>query len=193
MQSNNRPLIIFIVILTSLALCAGFAYIGYSFSQYQAKIDEESMNFNAGRSTGEKIGHEMGYQEGYEAGINEIRESKDTYVTHDPTYQEMKNFLKADDSDAISYSKDHSCTDFTTEVNNNAESKGIRCGTVYIIYAETGHSIVAFNTTDKGLIFIEPQYDREVKLQIGKSYALLNDFVKQSGLDDIIVRYLIMW
>jgi hypothetical protein len=194
MDSSNRPLIILMVITMALVLCAGFAYIGYAFSQYQAEIDEENLNYNAGLASGKEIGHETGYQEGYEAGLNAVEGGNDLYVTHDPTYQEMKDFLAADTADSKEYSEDsHLCTDFTAEVNKNAESRGIRCGTVYIIYKETGHSIIAFNTTDKGIIFIEPQYDKEVKLEIGESYSELNNFINRSGEDDIIVRYLIMW
>ena len=33
-----------------------------------------------------------------------------------------------------------------------------------------GHALVAFETVDRGLIFIEPQSDREVKLVIGESF-----------------------
>ena len=190
MEQNSKIGILIATFFALLVLCFGAAYLGYSFNQYQSRIDEQNYNFTQGRGEGEKVGHEKGFQEGYVAGLKE----KGGYVLRDPTYQEVKEFLAADDSNNKSYIKDeHICTDFTAEVNNNAEKKGIRCATVYIIYPETGHSIVAFNTTDKGMIFIEPQFDREVKLVIGKSYSQTNGFLKQSGLDDTIIRYLMMW
>ena len=194
MENRMRPATLIAVVVTALALCAGFFYVGYSFNQYQAKIDESNYNFNAGKSQGEKIGHETGFKEGYSAGIKDTQEKKGLIVTHNPAYKEMKDFLAADRSDKISYDQDeHTCTDYTTEVNNNAESRGIRCAAVYIIYRETGHSIVAFDTTDRGLIFVEPQYDKEVTVKVGKSYSGENGFVKPADLDDTIVRYLIMW
>lgn len=190
MGDGNRAGFIIAIIFAVLVLCTGTAYLGYAFNQYQVKIDEQSYNFNLGKSEGEKIGHEKGYQEGYEAGKKGIG----GYVLHDPTYKEMKDFLAADISNKKDYiENEHICTDFTAEVNNNAEEEGIRCATVYIIYPETGHSIVAFDTTDRGMIFIEPQYDREIKLPIGKSYSATNNFIKPADLDDTIVRYLIIW
>ena len=178
------------LILAVLALCAGSTYLGYSFNQYQVQSDQQGYNFNLGIAEGEKIGHEKGFQEGYTAGLKE----QPGFVLNDPTYAEMKSFLAADNTSSKAYNEDkYICTDFTTEVNNNAEEQGIHCATVYIIYPETGHSVVAFDTTDRGMIFIEPQYDKEIKLTIGSGYSASNGFIKPPDLDDTIVRYLIMW
>jgi hypothetical protein len=172
MDNRNTPLAIFGVIIIALVLCAGFFYVGFSFNDYQSRQSAASY-LNLGAS---------------------VNPGKGVYVLHDPTYKEMKDFLSADTSDKAKYEEDsHTCTDYTTEVDNNAEKQGIRCATVYIIYGQTGHSIVAFSTTDRGIIFVEPQFDKEVKLTIGKSYSKENGFVKQDSLDDTIIRYLIMW
>jgi hypothetical protein len=78
-------------------------------------------------------------------------------------------------------------------VNNNAEAKGIRCAVVDIFYPDGyGHTIVAFDTTDRGLIYIEPQFDQEVKLEVGRSYSQLNNFTA-APRDDTIKRYLVVW
>jgi hypothetical protein len=55
-----------------------------------------------------------------------------------------------------------------------------------------GHTIVAFDTTDRGLIYIEPQFDQEVKLVVGRSYSQLNNFTS-APRDDTIKRYLVVW
>jgi hypothetical protein len=189
-----NPLTLVAVVIITFVLCGGFFYVGSSYNQYQSKLDENNYNFSLGRTAGEKIGRETGFQEGYSAGINDAKANKSVFTTHDPTYKEMKDFLAADKSDQSKYIENsHTCTDYTTEVNNNAEAAGIRCASVYIIYGLTGHSIVAFNTKDRGLVFVEPQFDKEVKLTIGKSYARENGFVKPDDLDDTIIRYLIMW
>ena len=191
MTESKRTLSIFAVIVAVVVLCLGTGYIGYSYSQYALKIDEQNYNYKQGRTEGEKIGVVQGYKEGYSAGI---KENATGYILHDPTYQEMKTFLASDTADSKTYNKDqYICTDYTADVKNNAGKNGIRCAAVYIIYPETGHSIVAFNTTDKGLIFIEPQYDKEVKLIIGKSYSQINGFIEQSKIDDTVLRYLLTW
>jgi hypothetical protein len=135
------------------------------------------------------------YMMGYNSGQGEAPEvtQPNTYKLKDPTYKEMKDFLAQDETDTKPYQIDeHTCTDFSAEVNNNAEDAGIRCAAVYIIYPKTGHTIVAFNTTDKGLIFIEPQFDEEVILIIGESYSAINNY-KGQQVDDTIQRYRIIW
>lgn len=191
MGTGKRTLTLFVVFIAVCLLCFGSGYVGYTYNQYEIRVDEQNYNYKQGQSAGEKIGYDRGYLEGYKIGLNETISG---YSRRDPTYQEMRDFLAEDDSDNIPYNRDgFICTDYSARVNNNAEEKGIRCGSVYIIYPETGHSIIAFDTTDKGLIFIEPQYDKEVKLKIGSSYSTLNGFLKMDDVDDTIVRYLIMW
>jgi len=46
------------------------------------------------------------------------------------------------------------CVDFAVMLHNNAELSGFRCAFVSIEIGE-GHALVAFNTTDKGLIYID--------------------------------------
>jgi hypothetical protein len=106
----------------------------------------------------------------------------------------MKTFLAQDPTNNNTYEEDqYVCVDFAAAVNNNAEAKGIRCAVVDIFYPDGyGHTIVAFDTTDRGLIYIEPQFDQEVKLVVGRSYSQLNDFTS-APRDDTIQRYLIVW
>jgi hypothetical protein len=191
MGTGQRIVTIFVILIAICLLCAGSGYIGFTHSQHIAQIEQTSLDYQQGQNSGEKIGYDRGYQEGYQAGINE---GATGYNLHDPSYQEVLDFLAKDHSEDVPYNKEnHICTDYTTDVNNNAEKAGLRCGSVYIIYPETGHSIIAFDTTDKGLIFIEPQYDKEVKLPVGKSYSVSNGFYNPDNIDDTIVRYLIMW
>jgi hypothetical protein len=144
------------------------------------------MGYNSGMEKAPAVSQDSTY-------TTQANETDNTYNLKDPTYKEMKAFLEEDNTDSKPYQIDaHTCTDFSAEVNNNAEEAGIRCAAVYIIYPKTGHTIVAFNTTDKGLIFIEPQFDDEVSLIIGESYAAINNY-KGQEVDDTIIRYRIMW
>ncbi len=85
----------------------------------------------------------------------------------------MINFISKDktNEDKNYTEGKYECVNFAKDVNNNAESNALRCAFVKIRFnsGET-HSLVAFNTTDKGLIHIEPQTDQEVNLTIGKDY-----------------------
>jgi len=133
-------------------------------------------------------GQDAGYQIGVLAGVGT------GYDLRSPTYSEMKEFLKQDLTDHNSYIENkYTCSDFAADVNNNAEQQGFRCALVELKYpGERGHAIVAFNTVDRGLIFIEPQYDKEVIVEVGQSYSKLNKF-KSQGFNDTIVRYLVIW
>jgi hypothetical protein len=191
METGQKVVTIFVIFIAICLLCAGAGYIGFTHSQRVAQIEEPIVNNEPVNNSGEIIEYDRGYQEGYQAGL---KESTAGYNLHDPTYKEVMDFLANDNSEDTPYDKNsHICTDYTTEVNNNAEKAGLRCGSVYIIYPETGHSITVFDTTDRGLVFIEPQYDKEVTLPIGKSYSSSNGFYNPDNINDTIVRYLIMW
>ncbi len=122
------------------------------------------------------------------------------YTIKDPTYQEMVNFISGDDTDKAEYiTGEYECTDFATRLCNNAEEKGIRCAYVSIRFpGGSGHAIVAFNTIDKGLIYIEPQYDDLVDIVIGKPFYKC--VVPKEGVvyekpaqDDTIEKVLVAW
>lgn len=64
---------------------------------------------------------------------------------------------------------------------------------VYIEFpGDRAHSVAAFETVDRGLIFIEPQYDDEVVLRHGISYAEENGYDKPDH-DDTITRFVVEW
>ncbi len=97
----------------------------------------------------------------------------------DLTYDQLMNFLKADKTITNRYSyPNFTCADFSRTLHDNAEASGIRCGFVAIDFYDTaidysvydngdgsfsppipstdvGHGIDVFNTTDRGLIYVD--------------------------------------
>jgi hypothetical protein len=75
----------------------------------------------------------------------------------DPTYQEVLNFLRADQTDKHDYDLDRFvCADFAEQVQNNAEVAGYNCAYVTVSFTDNlDHACNAFNTADRGLIFID--------------------------------------
>jgi hypothetical protein len=55
-------------------------------------------------------------------------------------------------------------------VNNNAEAEGLRCAFVLLCYDVGQHAVVAFQTTDRGLVYIEPQTDAVIHPEVGDTY-----------------------
>lgn len=122
------------------------------------------------------------------------------YVLRDPSYQEMEDFLARDKTSEQEYvESEYICVDFTAAVKANAAKEGIRCAYVGIEYrGGSGHAIVAFDTTDEGLVFIEPQFDWEVELEIGKRYYQCvrpppGNYMVKPDYDDTITRITVIW
>lgn len=122
------------------------------------------------------------------------------YVLRDPSYQEMQDFLEQDGTSEQEYSgNEYICVDFAVDVKANAAKEGIRCAFVAIEYiGRIGHTIVAFDTTDRGLIYIEPQFDWEVEPEIGRRYYQCvkpppGYYMNAPAYDDIIARFIAVW
>ena len=100
------------------------------------------------------------------------------YYFTNPTYNETVNFLKNDTTDKNIYNDTYyNCMYFSRDINNNSEQKIWICGYVRIVLKNettgilTPHSIICYNTTDKDIVFFEPQTDEELSdLKIGMDY-----------------------
>jgi hypothetical protein len=122
------------------------------------------------------------------------------YVLRDPSYQEMEDFLKQDETSEQEYlENEYICVDFAADVKANAAEEGLRCAYVVIEYIGlTGHAIVAFDTTDRGLVYIEPQSDWEVEPEIGQRYYQCvvpppGHSMVEPDHDDTIARVIEIW
>jgi len=97
------------------------------------------------------------------------------FVTY-PTYSEVLNFVKEDDTDKQPYNETNYsfiCTDYTNRFIANFRKKGFyACETILYLPDHQSHSLVAIYTTDKGLTFVEPQNDQIIfNLRIGDNYC----------------------
>jgi hypothetical protein len=100
-----------------------------------------------------------------------------------PTYQEMKDFLANDPTSEKEYVAGlFECRHFATEVDNNAKAAGWQCGFALLCYANGQHAVVAFNTSDMGIIFVEPQTDGVIDVAVGGTYQ-----------NQTIIEILIAW
>jgi hypothetical protein len=122
------------------------------------------------------------------------------YVLKDPSYSQLKAFIAADKTDEKEYVVGfYVCHDFAADVKANAASqKNFRCAYVNIDFSGSGHAIIAFYTTDRGLVYIEPQTDEEVNLQVGWRYwtqcVIPNSgYYLPSTYDDTIESFNVIW
>jgi hypothetical protein len=176
--------------------------VGYNFGDshgYNKGYSEgNSAGYQLGYDLGQKVGYTSGFKvgngTGYIEGFNDSWQSgfqEAGYHIRDPTYQEVLDFVEADQTDKILYDlKSFNCFDFSAAVKKNAFDLGYRAFFVYIEFKVTSHSVVAFNTTDEGIVFVEPQHDKVLSLEVGENYTSLNGFLYDPDL--VIVRYILM-
>ncbi len=147
--------------------------------------------FEEGRTQGYETGIHEGNKAGYQEGSKikyERSQDKDisalgegSYFTYNPTYDELQAILAESNKTT------------SMEINNFAEANGIRTAYVRIGIAAGGsYRIVAFETVDRGFIFIRPRSHEEVKVEVGKSYSELNGF-PSLPYDDTITKITIVW
>jgi hypothetical protein len=161
--------------------------VGYITGNEEGYSDGYNLGQDEGYDQGEAAGYTTGYAEGLEAGTGH------GYCLKDPTYAEAVAFLRDDLTDRHAYDEDsYVCSHFSRDVCNNAEAAGWRCAFVELRFSDSGHSIVAFDTIDQGLVYFEPQFDDEVRLEVGRSYAQLNDY-GTPYYDDVIRDILVIW
>jgi hypothetical protein len=95
---------------------------------------------------------------------------------HDPTYQELMDFLSTDDTVHNKYvNPNFTCADFATELQNHAESHDIRCGYTGLNFEgkSNGHAIDVFDTVDDGLVYVDTTGGKVhvlKNLQVGDPY-----------------------
>lgn len=102
-----------------------------------------------------------------------------------PSWSQLMKFLNDDKTDALPYQeKVFVCADFAEMLHNNAEAAGWRCAyvTIDLTGYTSGHALNAFQTTDRGLVYIDStghhkddgmnliSSDKEVNLKSGESY-----------------------
>jgi hypothetical protein len=111
----------------------------------------------------------------------------------DPTYSEAQQFVNADNTDRNPYIiGSYTCVNFAADFRSNALRSGYECGIVFLYFPDnTRHAINGFNTTDKGLVFVEPQSDIFVNVTVGKRYQ--TERITSSFKNDTVMGYYVDW
>ena len=114
-------------------------------------------------------------------------------ILKNPTYLETQQFIASDTTSSHPYLEgSYTCANFASDFRCNALSAGYECGYVFLYFPDArSHVINCFNTTDKGLVFVEPQWDKFVNLTVGKSYLQENEI--SPAYNDTVLWYYIEW
>ena len=83
------------------------------------------------------------------------------YGWRNPSIAEMQTFLRNDPTELHPFiDGSYECKQFCVDLIRNARAKGYRAG--YVTLSNPlgdDHAIVCFDTTDEGVLFVEPQVD----------------------------------
>ncbi|GEM_PF-436911 len=177
--------------------------------QYSATNDFMSGTPYWEGSNGEPITEYVDYGSNYRvagADGNWI-ELTNNIAAEDPSWKVLRSFLRQDQTDREIYDDDlFVCGDFAEMLHNNAEEAGVRTAYVVIFFEdeEVGHTCNLFNTTDRGLVYIDctgsktadVNADKEVQLTEGKQYspfAVFPVFGGSWGDMGIVEEFWVVW
>ena len=177
---------------------------GYDKGYQDGMDDGNTKGYDSGYSSGVVDGRQKGYDDGYSEGLDAglddgVIIGVDLRI---PSYNEVRTFLRRDRTDRIRYDlDDFNCTDYSAAVVNNAAAEGIRAAFVGVFYADedaADHTIVAFDTVDRGLVYFEPQSDEKVNLTLGKRFyqsivPRRGYYYERPSFDDTVVEIQVIW
>jgi hypothetical protein len=162
-----KRLIIVVLLAFTLFMLCGCAEAG---DEFQRGCDagfsqaESYLKIQLEQAKGEA--YDRGYTDGCRDGATQCQ-----LCLRKPTYDEVITFIRQDYTEQMG----GNCLDSAARLNDNAIAQGIWCYVVLFNYF-TGtsygfHAIVAFDTVDKGMVYIEPQTDQVVQLELGEDYS----------------------
>jgi hypothetical protein len=125
-----------------------------------------------------------------------------------PTYNQVVDFIRTDKTDEYDYIPEKfTCGNFAKTVYDNAQLSGYKCGIVFIYFVNDDiiHACNVFDTTDRGLIFVDCTSSRHrqigddfntiVNIEKGKEYRSQSIFGYNTvyGSQGIVRDYEICW
>lgn len=127
-----------------------------------------------------------GVQPRIERGDSSMPHLNNTTTANNPSWQQLISFLLADPTDDRYYSANFDCVDFAEMLHNNAEAAGIKAAFVAVSFDNdpVGHTLNAFKTTDKGLVYVDStggeefdaslEWDKIAYVVKGKEYGIIS-------------------
>lgn len=104
------------------------------------------------------------------------------YSLHEPLFTDVTQFIANDKS-----------IDIGLEIDI-AKDKGIQCAYVEVLFRSGEYVLIGFNTTDRGMVYFEPETDYQVFPIIGKKYVdCIEGDPYYSTSDDTITSILDIW
>jgi hypothetical protein len=96
-------------------------------------------------------------------------------------------FLAWDTTDANLYGPEYVCADFAADLVSSARRQGLAAWSVVVLFThEIGHVITVFETTDQGLVYVEPQSDTLYPVvEVGQRLCSADENICFGGIEPI--------
>ncbi|MBN1690030.1 MAG: hypothetical protein JW901_03305 [Dehalococcoidia bacterium] len=167
------------IILTIVMALIVFGGAGYGVGYSMGYTAGNSEGWEKGTIHGNAQGYEKGYTAGFDNGKEYVVTHLDQYVTIPKAvaYEEVLGFLKEDKTDEQEFIDQYfDCISFANDLKERATTHGIKCAVVSMDLTGTkriGHAINAFETTDRGIVYFDPQTDgQRYGIEVGGYYTL---------------------
>jgi len=122
-----------------------------------------------------------------QTAYNNLTKNSGQTGLHDPSWTDLKEFIKSDDIDTVTYNLNtFACSGYAIILRDRARKLGIRTAYVQVAFpGSAGHALDAFQTTDKGLIYIDcTEADKVAYVKVGQPYGTIQiDAVQEKYID----------
>ncbi|MDY6912217.1 MAG: hypothetical protein SVM79_07685 [Chloroflexota bacterium] len=123
-----------------------------------------------------------------EANYQSLTMSAGSSTLKNPTWAELRQFIKMDDTDTLEYiENEFDCSGFAITFRDRVWRAGFRSAYVSISFGKgaIGHALNAFQTDDEGLLFVDTtESDKIAYVTKGKVYGTIAlDGVRQEYID----------
>lgn len=150
-----RVLLILLIVFMLTCITAD-AQIGNNF------VNKQNYSYNPVITNGKAMGFSTNVVYFTQPDNSRVVLFENYYAASQVTYAQLKAFIKADKTDEKIYNKStYRCSNVAQDVHNNAERAGIDAAFVVISFNitdpgnSTTHMLNCFNTSDKGLVYID--------------------------------------
>lgn len=117
-------------------------------------------------------------KQAYDQGFNDALKSYDLMLKR-PTHSQVLDFLATDNTSQLQSGdplQPANCLALSTRFRDNALARGFWCYVVIFNWRSGSdyygwHALNAFDTKDRGMIYIEPSGEKIVTLQLGDDYS----------------------
>ncbi len=165
-----KKVILGVLVLIALLLCLPACSPPVSPEEY----NELRSNLNDAQREINELREDLAtLQTNYESLLERLRQS----TLDNLTWSELKELLALDDTDALPYSEgSFDCAGFALTLRDRMWRYGIRCAYVEVGFSEgEGHALNAFETTDKGLIYVDDtKADQIAYVELNQPYGTIH-------------------